>query len=127
VTFIWVVIAGGCGAIARFLLDRGVERLLRKSTVAGVVLVNLLGSFVLGAIIGTSVHVSGATPLPVLSPPTYAALTTGLCGGFTTFSTAMADSLRLWRNEREGLALFHLFGTFAGAVVSCQLGFALFG
>ncbi len=125
-TLLWVVLAGGLGAMLRFGVDRGIERALRRPSVAGIVAVNLLGSFVLGAIVGSSIHSLGATPLPPISPTAYAVVTTGLCGGFTTFSTAMADSLRLIKMGKSGLALFHLFGTFAGAVIACQLGYAFF-
>ncbi|MEI7479511.1 MAG: CrcB family protein, partial [Actinomycetes bacterium] len=91
-TLLWVVLAGGLGAMLRFGVDRGIERAVRRTTVAGIVVVNLLGSFILGAIVGSSIHSLGPTPLPQMSPMTYAVLTAGFCGGFTTFSTAMADS-----------------------------------
>jgi len=125
-TLLWVVLAGGLGAMLRFGVDRGIERAVRRPTVAGIVVVNLFGSFILGAIVGSSIHSLGPTPLRQMSPMTYAVLTAGFCGGFTTFSTAMADSLRLMTTGKGGLALFHLFGTFAGAVIACQLGYAFF-
>jgi len=125
-TLVWVIIAGGIGAMLRFSLDRGIERAVGRPSASGIVVVNVLGSFVLGAVVGASVGSAGSTPLPAMSPMLYAVLTAGLCGGFTTFSTAMADTLRLVKSGRGGLALFHLFGTFAAAVVSCQLGYAFF-
>jgi CrcB protein len=125
-TALWVMIAGALGAMGRFSLDRVIERAFRRPTVVGIVVVNLVGSFVLGAIIGASVHTGSGSPLPNLSTTTSVALTAGLCGGFTTFSTAMADTLRLFQGGKSGQGLFHLFGTFAGAVLCCQLGYAFF-
>ena len=123
-TSLWVMIAGAFGAMMRFTFDRLIERRRRTSTTAGIVVVNLLGSFILGCIVGAVTH--RAALVTPLSSATSLALTAGLCGGFTTFSTAMADTLRLLRSGHVGLSLFHLFGTFAGAVLVCQIGYALF-
>jgi len=125
-TLLWVMAAGALGSMLRLGVDRGIERSFHRSTVAGIVVVNLVGSFVLGCVVGAFVHGLKTTPLSGMSPTTYVVLAAGFCGGFTTFSTAMADTLRLLRMGRTGPALTHLLVTFVGAVVCCQLGYAFF-
>jgi CrcB protein len=62
----------------------------------GTVTVNIVGSFALGALAGAwgVGHVADRQ----------LALTVGLLGGFTTFSTFALDTIRLWENGKPGLA-----------------------
>jgi CrcB protein len=55
------------------------------------------------------------------------ALATGLCGGFTTFSTAMVETVRLGRSSRLRLALATAIGTLAATVTAAAAGIALAG
>lgn len=81
---IGVGLLGGVGAVARFLLDGGVSRLLRSDFPLGTLIVNLLGSFVLGLFLGVALTGSAAKLAG-----------TGLIGAFTTFSTWTLESHRL--------------------------------
>ena len=78
--------AGAVGALLRYLA--GVALPARRSLPWGVLLVNVVGSFIAG--LGTA-----AIDDPVLR----LAIVTGLCGGLTTFSTHAVDSVRLALGE----------------------------
>jgi len=77
-------VLGGLGAIARFLLDGGVSGRLGSEFPYGTLAVNVLGSFLLGALVGAA-----------LSEDAFRLAGTGLVGAFTTFSTWTLESHRL--------------------------------
>jgi CrcB protein len=80
---------GGLGAIARFLLDRAVSERSGREFPYGTLVVNVLGSLVLGGLAGAA-----------LSASAYKLAGTGLIGAFTTFSTWMFESHRLGEDGR---------------------------
>jgi CrcB protein len=49
-------------------------------------------------------------------------LATGFCGGYTTFSTAMVDTVRLARAGRYVAAVSHAVGTLTVSVAAVALG-----
>ena len=95
-TWLWVALAGGVGATLRHLVHVGVRRAGARSSWATLA-VNVVGSFVLGLLVGWAPR--------VVPEPAVVILGTGLLGGFTTFSTASAESAELWRDGRRGAAL----------------------
>ena len=111
-TFVLASLAGGVGAALRYLADVGVTTLTKGRFPCGIVLVNITGSFALGVI---------AASIPDLEFVVGA----GLLGGFTTFSTAMLDTLALWRDGARQASALHLLGTFAASVVAAIVGLAL--
>lgn len=109
---------GGVGAIARFLLDGAVAGALGRDFPYGTLAVNLLGSFVLGALVGIA-----------LDGDTYRVTATGLLGSFTTFSTWALESHRLGEDGQlrlgvANLAISLLLGV-AAVWVGRELGAAL--
>lgn len=79
-----VGLVGGLGAIARFALDGAVARRAGREFPYGTLVVNVLGAFALGVLVGAA-----------LSPNAYRVAGTGLLGAFTTFSTWALESHRL--------------------------------
>ena len=80
-----VFIGGGTGSMARYLLGK----LLNNSTTGipyGTFLANILGSLLIGLILGYFAKSEN------LSQETTLLLATGFCGGFTTFSTFAYES-----------------------------------
>lgn len=91
--FLWICLGGAVGTGARYLLSGWVLRMAGPGFPWGTLAVNVLGSFLLGLIL----EVSLATDL---FPPTLrVALTTGLLGGFTTYSTFNYETLQLFQQE----------------------------
>ena len=111
-----VALGGAVGAALRLLVDRAVGARRGATLPLGTVLVNVLGSFVLGVVSGLGM---------LLSPEWSLALGTGLCGGFTTFSTAMVDAVRLARERRGGAALAVVLGTLLWSLLAAAAGTTL--
>ncbi|MHA7263912.1 fluoride efflux transporter CrcB [Arthrobacter sp. TMN-37] len=117
-TVVALAAAGGLGAGARFLLDGMISSRVRSGFPLGTVLINVTGSFLLGLLAGLAASA-------VLPPSAVLVAGTGFLGGYTTFSTASVDTLRLLRAGRRTLALVSALGTLAGALGAAALGFAL--
>lgn len=81
------------GGGLRFLVSKGIQTLTILSFPFGTLTVNVLGCLVIGFLSG--ILATGAW----LSPSMKLMLTTGLCGGFTTFSTFMHESSTMAKNE----------------------------
>ena len=111
-----MAVGGGLGAALRFLVDRFVTSHRRGSLPLGTVLVNVVGSFGLGVVSGLGI---------LLGPEWTLALGTGLFGGFTTFSTAMVDAVRLAREHRGGAAAAVVLGTLLWSLLAVAAGMTL--
>jgi CrcB protein len=114
---IWYVAVGGAvGSVARFLLSTLVQQRAGGSFPFGTLLINISGSLLLGFLLQYSL----ATP--AVSREVRALLTTGFCGGYTTFSTFSYETAKLMEAgdyRRAGLyaglsVVVALAGTFAG-------------
>lgn len=117
VTMLWVALGGGVGAAARYALDRAVSARWRGRFPLGTFLVNVSGSLALGLF--TGLLVDGSLPLVLLG--------TGVLGGYTTFSTASYDTVRLVRERRFGTAVVYGVGTMLVTVAAAALGLWLAG
>jgi CrcB protein len=110
-----VALAGGIGAGARFWLDTVVARRNRLGVPVGTVLINAIGSLLLGLLTGfVLAHVDDAGWRAVLG--------TGFLGGFTTFSTASVEGVRLLRSGRPLVALVHAGGMLVISLAAAGLG-----
>ncbi len=114
-----VALAGGLGAITRFVVDAEIgRRVTRWGIPLGTALINVSGSFLLGLVVGWwTFHTA--------DPGLKAALGTGFMGGYTTFSTASVEAARLARADRRWTLLLHAGGTLALGVVGAGFGFWL--
>lgn len=85
--------AGGLGAVARFVLDGVVNGLTGPRYPWGTTVINVSGSFLLGL-------VTGLTLAHGLPEHWQLILGTGFLGGYTTFSTASFETVRLLQEQR---------------------------
>jgi CrcB protein len=104
VTVVWIALAGGLGALARFRLDGWVRPRVGSAFPTGTVVVNVTGSFVLGVVTGLTLAHAVPDDLRLV-------LGAGFCGGYTTFSAASLETVRLVEQRRVGLALVNGVGT----------------
>lgn len=104
-----VAAGGAVGAVMRWLLAAGVQRMAGGAFPWGTFAVNALGSFLLGFLFIWLIERSNAGELARL------AITVGLLGAFTTFSTYSLESVRLLQEGAFSLA----FGNVAGQVLAC--------
>jgi CrcB protein len=103
--FLWVCFAGAVGTGARYLLGGWILLIAGAAFPWGTLAINALGSFALGAIM----HVALATTW--IAPTLRVALTTGVMGGFTTYSTFNYETLELLRTGSPALAAANVAAT----------------
>lgn len=95
-TPLWVALGGGLGAGARFVLDGILTSRSTRGLPIATLVINVVGSFLLGLVTGwLGTNTDGAMR---------AVLGTGFLGGFTTFSTASVELVRLHQAERPRAA-----------------------
>ena len=117
-TALLVALAGGLGAVARLVLDGWATSRSGGRYPAGTLLVNVTGSLLLGLVTGLA---AGA-----LLPPRWAlVLGTGFLGGYTTFSTAAVETVRLAAAGRWAAAAAHGVGMLGASVLAAALGLAV--
>lgn len=118
-TLLLVALAGGLGAGARFLVDSWLAARLRSSVPTGTVVVNVTGSLALGLLTGWVLRHGGGPLVTVVG--------TGFLGGYTTFSTASVEAVRLARGGRAGTAFAHAVGMVVLSLAAALAGLWLTG
>src|SRR5947209_15529692 len=118
-TTLVIAAAGALGAASRHLLESFVNRHWGDAFPWGTFVVNISGSFVLGALVGLFAH--------RLDVPLWlqAAATVGFLGAYTTFSTL---SLRVYRSTATGhlaVALANAFGSLSAGTLALYAGVLL--
>lgn len=106
-----VAAGGAIGAVLRWVMASGVQKLVGGAFPWGTFAVNALGSFMLGFLFVWLIERTTVSELLRL------ALTVGFLGAFTTFSTYSLESIRLLQEGAFTLAL----GNILGQVVVCLL------
>ncbi|MDX8403562.1 MAG: fluoride efflux transporter CrcB [Mariprofundaceae bacterium] len=114
-----VAIGGASGAVLRWLTAGAVQRWTGGSFPWGTFAVNALGSFLLGFLFVWLIERSTASELVRL------ALTVGMLGAFTTFSTYSLESIRLLQEGAYGLAAGNVIGQVAVCLLLTWLGIQL--
>lgn len=113
-----LALAGGLGAGTRFVLDGIWSQWIRWRLPVATLIINVVGSFLLGLVTGWVAH-GGLDEARLIAG-------VGFLGGFTTFSTASVELVRLAREERSvaavGLAVAMLMlatgAAFLGAAIA---------
>lgn len=112
-----LIVGGGIGAGARYLLDGAIIRGRKDAFPLGILVVNIVGSFLLGLLTG----------VPQVSPAWLAIIGTGVLGGFTTFSTVAVETVLLAQRRRRDWAWVNLLGTFLVCLVAAAVGLTIGG
>ncbi|NOY24424.1 MAG: fluoride efflux transporter CrcB [Oligoflexia bacterium] len=107
--FLWVCLGSAVGGGMRYLVSGWTLSLLGGAFPYGTLAVNLLGSFVLAALMVVGIETT------VLPPTVRLALTTGAMGAFTTYSTFNYETLSYLQDGAWGVALTNILVT----VLSC--------
>lgn len=113
--FVLVCLGGAAGAVARFIVDGAVRARLRSTFPWATVLINVTGSLLLGVLTGLVLFRHTGTDARTIAG-------TGLCGGYTTFSTAMFESVRLLQQGAWVRAAGNWLGTVVLTTAAAALG-----
>ena len=115
--FLWVGLGGAIGTIFRYTLSL----LPIKSSFPILTLItNLLGAFIIGVVVGLFEK-------QYLSSQIHLFLKTGLCGGFTTFSTFSLETLTLLENGMIFMAIIYALISVVGCIMGVYLGKMIVG
>jgi fluoride exporter len=106
-----VGLIGGLGAVARFGLDGAVSEWAGREFPYGTLVVNVVGAFLLGVLVGASA-----------GPDASRLLGTGLIGAFTTFSTWAFESHRLGEDGQLRVGILNLGLSLALGLAAVWLG-----
>jgi CrcB protein len=113
-----VIAAGGLGAVSRFVVDGAIRSRSGSSYPLGTLVINLSGSLVMGLLTGLTIaHLLPDTVRLVVG--------TGFLGGYTTFSTASFETVRLVQQRRVPAALLYGLGTALATTAVAGLGLVI--
>jgi len=114
-----VIVGGGIGAGIRHLLNMGAMRLFGSGYPWGTMIINITGSFVMGAFIELLARRFGASNELRL----FVAI--GILGGYTTFSSFSLDFATLWERGALGPALAYVLVSVIGGILALFAAFWL--
>ena len=122
-TTLWVAVGSALGGVARYWIGIAVARLAGDAFPWGTLLINIVGSFVIGYF-GTLTLPDGPRPAGALIR---LFVMVGLCGGFTTFSAFSLQTVELLRGGEELRALAYVVASVGLCVLGTVLGHYLAG
>jgi fluoride exporter len=113
-----VAVAGGSGAVLRALVIHHTGLRRDDPLPLGTLIVNVSGSFVLGVLTGLSLYHG-------LGPHALAIAGVGLCGGYTTWSTAAWETIHLRHTGHRTEAVTYTVGGLVACVAAAAVGIGL--
>lgn len=116
---LWIALGGAIGAVLRHGLNIGIAKVAGSDFPWHTMLINITGSFVMGLLV---------TLMALrwnVSNEIRAFLTTGILGGYTTFSAFSLDFALLVERKAYGLASAYVLGSVVVSLVAIFLGMAL--
>lgn len=114
--YLVVFVGAGIGGSIRHGMNIWVRHFLGSHFPWHTFVINILGSLVMGLIAGWFAERGGQEGnLPLF-------LTTGILGGFTTFSAFSLDAVLLWERHEHLLAALYVGGSVVGAIIGLALG-----
>lgn len=117
----WVIIGSALGGMARYGVSGAIARRVGETFPWGTLTVNVSGSFVIGlfaALVAAGGALGGERMVGAL-------VLTGLCGGYTTFSSFSLQTLNLARDGEWPRALANIVASAALCLLAVWAGFAL--
>jgi CrcB protein len=114
--FLLIVLGGAVGTAARYGVQVWARQALGGAFPWGTLAVNLVGSFLIAAIMTVGLQSE------VMSVTTRMALVTGVMGGFTTYSSFNYETLQLFQDRSVGPAFLNVGATLFGCWLAGGLG-----
>jgi CrcB protein len=107
-----VCIGGALGSGARYLVATSIADAVGSQFPIGTLLVNVTGCFVIALVVGLSLRITGFPPGLRLF------LTTGVMGGYTTYSSFDVETIRLVEAGAVSTAFVYVAATLAGGLLA---------
>lgn len=119
---LWGMIAlgGALGGMVRLAVTELFSRALGHAFPWGTLVVNVVGSFTIGAL-------AAWLDWPLSNTPAWSLLAVGVLGGFTTVSSLSLQTLALWQEGRGSWALANMALTLVLGIAAAALGWWLVG
>jgi fluoride exporter len=117
--YLVVFLGGGIGAALRHGINLAAPRMLGTAFPYGTMLINVSGSFVMGLVAGYFAFKGDASQSWRLF------LTTGILGGYTTFSAFSLDAALLYERGEVAMAALYVLGSVALSIAGLFAGLAL--
>ena len=118
--YLAIGLGGSLGAITRYLLSSWIRRSYPVSFPLATWLVNISGSFLLGAYVGLE-------PQLLLESHLESMLVLGFLSSYTTFSTFIYEGLTLLQKQKNSQAWFYLLSSLAVGILAAFAGLAISG
>ena len=111
-----IAIGGAIGSVSRYGCQKWIYQFYPHPFPFGTFVVNILGSLLIGLFFGLSERGN------IMSPEWRLFLTTGFCGGYTTFSTFSFETLALLKEGNYGYALMYIILSVVLGLMAVWLG-----
>lgn len=115
---VWLALGGSAGAVTRFLADGAIRARWPSDCPWATFAINVSGSLVLGFFTGLALWHGEPSQVQ-------AVVGVGFCGGYTTFSTASVETVRLLQRGRYWAGAGNAFGMLAVTVAAAAGGLGL--
>ena len=115
--FLLVGLGGGIGSMLRY---GGNLLIAHKNFPLHTLIINIVGSFIIGIVFGLSVKHE------VFAGNWKLFLATGICGGFTTFSAFSMENISLLQHGKYTLAVVYIISSLVLGIAAAAIGFKIF-
>lgn len=118
-TLLIVALGGGIGSALRYAVSKFVQDSTNGAFPYHTFAVNIVGCLLIGLFYGLAArgHLGNNT--------TTLLLTTGLCGGFTTFSTFCNENIALLRGDNAFVAILYIASSMFCGLLAVALGYLI--
>lgn len=113
----WIALGGAIGSVSRYVLGGAVQKLAGAPFPVGTLLVNVSGCFLIGVLAQHYMNIQA-------HPNMRAALITGFCGGYTTFSAFSLEAIGLFDGGEYGKAAAYIVLSVMASLVATFAGMA---
>ncbi|UOY93885.1 fluoride efflux transporter CrcB [Ectobacillus sp. JY-23] len=107
-----VALGGSLGAVLRFLIGNIIRTRSRSHFPYGTLIVNFVGSFLLGVLLSYGIQEKERLLLAV-----------GFMGAFTTFSTFQVECVRLYQKKQYRIVSWYIFSSYILCIGAAYFGF----
>lgn len=119
-SYLLVFLGGGIGAAVRHFVNQALGRLAGTEFPVGIMAINITGSILMGLAAGYFAFRAGEE----WTQSARLFVTTGILGGYTTFSAFSLDAMLLYERGEFGTALIYVVGSVVLSILGLAFGLA---